>query len=125
MYPRLYDIFFSSIIYVYTSRFIKIIWLKYFVLLTGIMTNLYNLHNFLLIDLKILKEPIHIMKPFVNIKKGKTQIHRLFNLFIMYPLLYYSTRFLPNNLSTLVKLMVFVGSIYNLYFYLKYNCQFM
>jgi hypothetical protein len=125
MYPRLYDIFFSSIIYVYTSTFIKIIWLKYFVLLTGIMTNLYNLHNFLLIDLKILKEPIHIMKPFVNIKKGKTQIHRLFNLFIMYPLLYYSTRFLPNNLSTLVKLMVFVGSIYNLYFYLKYNCQFM
>jgi len=87
------------------------------------MTILYNLHNYLLINLKILKEPIPIMKPFINIKKGKTQMLRLCNLLIMYPLLYYSTRFLPYNLNILVKLMVFGGFIYNLYNFSKYNCQ--
>jgi hypothetical protein len=122
MYPRLYDIFFSSIIYIYTSTFIKITWLKYFILFVGIMTNLYNLHNLLLIDLKIIKEPISILKPFVNVKNGKIQIHRLYNLLIMYPILNYSTRFLPNNLSRLIKIMIIFGVIFNLYNFININC---
>jgi hypothetical protein len=123
MYPRLYDILFSGNIYIYVSTFIKIEWLKYFILLVGIMTILYNLHNFLLIDLKVIKEPIPIMKPFICKKKGKTQIHRLYNILIMYPLLLYSTRFLSYNLSKILKIMIIIGITYNLHYYLKYNKQ--
>ena len=116
---RLYDIFFSSLVYIYSSQFIKVSWLKYFVLCVGLMTNLYNLHNFLLINVRLIDEPINVLRPFVDVNNGKTQLHRLYNILLMYPLLYYSTKFMPSNLSSLMRVMIVCGLIYNSLNYLK------
>ena len=55
--------------------------LKVFMLLTGIMTIVFNGHNFLYFN-GLVKNPL----PFTHPVNGKYQIHRIWNLAVMYPL---------------------------------------
>lgn len=112
---RLYDVFISGPIYIYFSYWITETgnyFLTVFVLLTGIMTILFNLHNYLLINRKELQKPI---LPWTDPKEGKYQIHRVYNLFVMYPLLLYANIITPNKprwLTVVLYLMIFIGILF-------------
>lgn len=119
-YIRLYDVFISGPLYIvlslYTLRHNTLLGL--FVLLTGIMTIVFNLHNWLLID----KQKINKILPWTDPKQGKYQFHRLFNLLIMYPLLFYSnmiTKEKPCWLTVVLYLMIIIGFIFNLYWFVR------
>ena len=115
---RLYDVFISGPIYIYFSSFIENVFLMAFVLITGVMTILFNLHNYLLIDQKKLKKS---MLPWVDPEEGKYQWHRLYNLLIMYPILFYANYITrkPKWLTVILYLMIIGGFAFNLYWYVK------
>jgi hypothetical protein len=117
-YVRLYDVFISGPIYIYFSLYIKNQLLKIFVFLTGFLTIIFNLHNFLFIDKGTLKKSII---PWTDPKEGKYQIHRIYNLFIMYPLLFYANYITkkPKWLTIILYLMIFIGFLFNLYWFIK------
>ena len=107
-YIRLYDVFVSGPIYILFSFYIKSALLRLFVFLTGLMTILFNLHNYLLIDKQKLKKPII---PWVDPKEGKYQWHRIYNIIIMYPLLFYANYITkkPKWLTVIIYLMIIIG----------------
>lgn len=128
---RLYDVFISGPIYIILSIFVfelskikkNYIFLGIFVLLTGIMTIIFNLHNWLLIDKKKLKKKII---PWADPKEGKYQWHRLFNLIIMYPLLFYANYITinkPKLLTILIYIMIICGFLFNLYWFLRLSTR--
>lgn len=116
---RLYDVFFSGPIYIYLSTFVTHKILKVLIFTIGLFTILYNLHNYLYFNNKINK-PIPLFEKFVT-TEGKSQVHRLYNLFIMYPFIIYINKLTASNpkkpkwLTTLIYAMVVVGVLYNLY----------
>ena len=116
---RLYDVFFSGPIYIYLSTFVTHKILKVLIFVIGLFTILYNLHNYLYFNNKIDK-PIPFFEKFVT-TEGKSQVHRLYNLFIMYPFIIYINKLTASNpkkpkwLTTLIYAMVVVGVLYNLY----------
>ena len=118
---RLIDVFFTGPLQIIVSTYVKYTGLKLFMLITGILNILYNLHNYLLIDRKILKEPVFFFRPFVDLRDGKTQPHRLYNLIVMYPIFLYV--FLTTDLPTVVKIIfamnILVGVVFNFYFFNK------
>jgi len=117
---RLIDIFLSGPLQILVSMYIANTHvLRYFMLLTGIMNIIYNSHNYLLFGSTI-QSPFPIIKRFVDLKNGKTQLHRLYNLFIMYPifiiiLLKYH---MPFSIKFLFLINIFIGVSYNLFYYL-------
>lgn len=117
---RLIDIFISGPLQILVSTYIANTHvLRYFMLLTGIMNIIYNSHNYLLFGSTI-QSPFPIIKRFVDLKNGKTQLHRLYNLFIMYPifiiiLLKYH---MPFSIKFLFLINIFIGVSYNLFYYL-------
>ena len=116
-YARLGDVLITGPLQIYVSTFITQPLLRYFMLLTGILNILYNGHNFLLFN-KLIKNPVSVFKPFVHLKNGKHQIHRLYNILIMYPIFAYillTVKF-PKIISILFFTDIVIGLLFNLYF---------
>jgi len=118
-FDRLYDVFLSGPLYIYLSTFIsntKPI-LKIFVFLTGLATIIYNGHNWLFLNTYWLQMPL--FPNFVDLKNGKTQPHRIFNLLVMYPVLVWSNYITkkPTWLTNLIYTIITLGFLFNLYNY--------
>lgn len=126
MNTRLYDVFISGPIYILISTYINDNnsnnnsnnnnkFLKYFMLITGVLNILYNGHNYLYFNYKYPLNPL--FDKFVDRKSGKTQIHRLYNLLIMYPIFLYVYWYikLPKLLSKIFLFMIIIGFSFNLY----------
>lgn len=116
---RLFDVFFSGPLQIIVSNYIRISILRYFMLFTGILSIIYNGHNFLLFNSTI-KQPLPILNKFIHLKNGKYQLHRLYNLIIMYPIFIYVLLnvVMPIELRILLLINIVVGFVYNLFYYL-------
>ena len=114
---RLLDVFYIGPIDILVSSYVDNKILKYFTLLIGIANILYAGHNFLYLNAKLIKTPWKIYRPFLH-KDGKTQILRLYNLLLMYPILIYiyNTTIMPRWLRILFLLNIVSGFIYNLFY---------
>ena len=112
---RLVDVFITGPLQIYVSTFLKNIYFKYFILLTGVLNITFNGYVFLLKS-KYIKQKHRYLKYFIT-ENGKTQIHRLYNLFIMYPIfLYIILNFkLPTHLQLIFFINIVTGFIFNLY----------
>ena len=84
---RIIDIFISGPLQIYISLFLKNLFLKYFMLMTVILNIAFNGYVFLL-EIKFIKRKHSYLKHIIT-EDGKTQIHRLYNLTIMYPVFLY------------------------------------
>lgn len=117
---RLIDVFITGPLQIFISFFLKITFFKYFMLITGILNIIYNGYVFLLKN-KFIKK---IHSPFKHLitKNGKTQLHRLYNLFIMYPIfIYILLHFkLPSYLQALFYMNIVVGFAFNLYYFVSF-----
>ncbi len=118
---RLIDVFFTGPLYLLISSYMKNVYLKYYMLIVGISNIIYNGHNYLLFDENIKSPflPLPILKSLIDPKHGKTQMHRIYNLLIMYPIFTYIVLFtkLPYILSILLTIDIFIGFFYNLYYF--------
>jgi hypothetical protein len=114
---RLIDVFITGPLQVYISSLIKVFFFKCFMLATGILNIMFNGYLFLLHS-NYIKKPHPFLKNFIS-KDGKHQIHRLYNLTIMYPIfLYVLLRFILSwRLYIIFLLNIIIGFIYNLYFF--------
>jgi len=120
---RLIDVFMSGPLQIIISTYITHSpLLRYFMLMTGVINILYNGHNFLLFN-STLKRPLPILKPFIHPKNGKYQLHRLYNLIIMYPIFIYVLLniVMPFELRILLLINIVIGFVYNAYYYTKYD----
>jgi hypothetical protein len=120
---RLIDVFMSGPLQIIISTYITHSpLLRYFILMTGVINILYNGHNFLLFN-STLKRPLPILKPFIHPKNGKYQLHRLYNLIIMYPIFIYVLLniVMPFELRILLLINIVIGFVYNAYYYIKYD----
>jgi hypothetical protein len=117
---RLMDVFMSGPLQIIVSTYItRSALLRYFMLITGILNILYNGHNFLFFE-SILKKPLPILNKFIHLKNGKHQLHRLYNLIIMYPVFTYVllTIAMPFELRIMLLINIVIGFFYNLYYYI-------
>ena len=114
---RIVDVFISGPLQIYVSTFLKG-FLKWFMLITGIMNILYNGHNVLFFNNYIK----NYIKPITTVH-GKTQIHRIYNIIIMYPIFLYIILYckLPRYIIILLLINMIVGFSYNLYYLYKYR----
>ena len=114
---RLLDIFISGPLQIYISTFLKG-FLKWFMLVTGTSNILYNGHNYLYFHDYIK----NYIKP-ITTTNGKTQIHRIYNLLIMYPIFLYIMLYckLPIYVTILLFLNIISGFSYNLYNLYEYR----
>jgi len=119
--PRLIDVFLSGPLQLLISSYIaRPSILHYYMAITGLTNILYNGHNFLLFN-SILKQPLPFIKPFVDLQNGKTQLHRFYNLVIMYPIfiIVLLRVDMPSVVKVLFLINIMVGIVYNLYYYLS------
>ena len=116
---RLIDVFITGPLQIYISTFLKNEFLKYFMLITGILNIIYNGHNYLLFN-NTIKQSIPILQPFVS-KDGKYQLHRIYNLVIMYPIFLYIALYceLPYYIRIIFFIDIFIGFLFNLYNFIK------
>ena len=114
---RLVDVFISGPLQIYISTFLKG-FLKWFMLVTGISNILYNGHNVLYFNNYIK----NYIKP-ITTTNGKTQIHRIYNLLIMYPIFLYIMLYckLPKYVTIILLLNIIIGFSYNLYYLYEYR----
>ena len=114
---RIVDVFISGPLQIYVSTFLKG-FLKWFMLITGIMNIIYNGHNVLFFNNYIK----NYIKPITTVH-GKTQIHRIYNIIIMYPIFLYIILYckLPRYIIILLLINMIVGFSYNLYYLYKYR----
>lgn len=122
---RLFDVFVSGPLQIIISTYItrsSLSLLRYFMLITGILNIIYNGHNFLLFD-SILKQPLPILNKFIHLKHGKFQLHRLYNLIIMYPIFIYVLLNIgmPFELRILLLINIVIGFLYNLFYFINYS----
>ncbi len=112
---RIIDIFISGPLQIYISLFLKNVFLKYFMLMTGILNIAFNGYVFLL-ENKFIKRKHSYLKHIIT-EDGKTQIHRLYNLTIMYPVFLYILLHckLPIFIRFAFFINIVIGFIYNLY----------
>jgi hypothetical protein len=87
-------------------------------IITGISNILYNGHNVLFFNNHIK----NYIKP-ITTAHGKTQIHRIYNIMIMYPIFLYIILYckLPRYVIILLLINMIVGFSYNLYYLYKYS----
>jgi len=93
--------------------------LRLFMIITGIMSIIYNGHNYLHYNYKYNK----IFSMFVSNKyQGKTQIHRLYNILVMYPIFayIYMTKSLPKYLEYILLMDIVLGILYNMINFIQY-----
>jgi hypothetical protein len=112
---RILDIFISGPLQIYVSLLLKNKFLKYFIFITGILNIAFNGYVFLLKSKYIRKK--HRYLKYLITEDGKRQIHRLYNLTIMYPIFLYIL--LHCKLPVFIQFAFFsnivIGFIYNLY----------
>ena len=117
-HTRLVDVFYLGPFQIYVGNHIKgnnI--LKYFMYINGVLTILFNGHNYLYINRGVIKKSF----PFVHDVEGKFQIQRLYNILIMYPLFFYASKVsdIPESHKKLFRLNIIVGFLYNLFWFSK------
>ncbi len=112
---RLLDVFITGPLQIYISTLLKNIFFKYFMLITGVLNIIFNGYVYLL-ESKYIKRKHPYLKHIIT-ENGKTQIHRLYNLFIMYPIfLYILLNFkLPPYLQLVFFINIIIGFIFNLH----------
>ena len=113
---RLWDVFVLGPIYIYISTFIDNIVLKLLMIVYGVTNIIYNLHNYLLLNAKVIDKPWKIIDWMVDKVEGKTQNHRLYNVIVMYPFflyIWYNIE-LPKWLTNFFIIDIILGFIYNL-----------
>ena len=115
---RLIDVFLDGPFQIYVGTIIQNKFLKFFMIYTGISNILFNGHNYLCIDLKKICIEYGGYHPVM----GKYQIHRLYNLLIMYPIFYFASQQpeLPQSVRLLLLLNIIIGFLYNLYYFIQY-----
>ena len=80
---RLFDDFLLGPLDIVISKYIKNKYLKYFMIYTGVTNILFNGYNYLYLEKKIFKKQDNwFLNLIIDDEHGKTQIHRLYNLFI-------------------------------------------
>lgn len=115
---RLLDVFYTGPLQIYIGLQIPTTPLRFFMVFTGICTILYNLHNYLYIDKKLIKT--NYFNGFTHPVHGKYQWHRLYNLFVMYPIfLYVYYNYSKAALSNLFLLNIIVGWLFNAWNFVK------
>jgi len=130
---RLGDVFIIGPITMMFSKYIKLDWLKSLVWLAGLLTVVYNLINFLKFTVgiphnKMVPNPIRDL--LYHPKHGKTQLQRLINLIIMYPLFWYSLSHLKSippskmYIKWLFQFFLYIGFVYNLNNYIAIQHKF-
>jgi hypothetical protein len=106
---RVYDVLISGPLWLYLGSLVDEPWLQLFVYVVGGGTIFYNAHN-----LCCLETP---QIPMVHQKHGKTQVHRLYNVLIMYPLLWYANERTRNKklkwVTFMYSILIIVGLVYN------------
>lgn len=118
---RIMDILVNGPGQIFVGSKIKIKWLSLFMISIGTCTICWNLFAYLYSFNYIKKIPKYVM-PFINKKYGKSQIQRIFNLCIMYPIFIYAYFKARTRLSIFVQYL----SIVNIIFGFTYNAnQFM
>ena len=112
---RLIDVFITGPLQIYISTFLKNIFFKYFMLITGVLNITFNGYVYLLKS-KYIKKKHPYLKHIIT-ENGKTQIHRFYNLLVMYPIfLYILLNFkLPPYLQLVFLINIIIGFIFNLY----------
>ena len=115
---RIVDVFITGPLQIYISLFLKNVFLKYFMLITGILNIAFNGYVFLL-ESRFIKRKHRYLKYFIT-EDGKTQLHRLYNLIIMYPIfLYILLHFkIPNFVQFAFSMNIIIGFVYNLYYFI-------
>jgi hypothetical protein len=103
---RLFDIFYTVPLRLYLSQFIDNKFLKYYLFIEGVFVILFNSYNYLR----------------YNKGNSKPQIHRLYNICVMYPIHIY---IMLSSQFTNIQLFLFItitlpGFIYNTYNYIHY-----
>jgi len=119
--PRLFDVFYTGPSRLYLSSFIKDKYLRKYILIEGILTILYNGYNYLRFQ-KGISLPIPFINDYTDKEKGKPQLHRLYNILVMYPLHLY---IISKSDFTKFQLLLFLsititGFIFNTYNYIHY-----
>lgn len=114
MDARIVDIFLLGPIQVLIGLYVKNPILKLFMIITGIANIIYNGHNFLYFQYG--RDITPMFQTIVDPKHGKTQLHRIYNIVIMYPIfLYiYLTIQLPLWLKIIFFLDITIGFAFNL-----------
>jgi hypothetical protein len=112
---RIIDVFVTGPLQIYVSLCLKNVFLKYFMLITGILNIAFNGYVFLL-ENKVIKRKHSYLQHIIT-EDGKTQKHRLYNLIIMYPIfLYILLHFkIPTFIQFAFSVNIIIGFIYNLY----------
>ena len=112
---RLLDVFITGPLQIYISTLLKNIFFKYFMLITGLLNIIFNGYVYLL-ESKYIKKKHAYLKHIIT-ENGKTQIHRLYNLIVMYPIfLYILLNFkLPPYLQLVFFINITIGFIFNLH----------
>lgn len=131
---RLADVFLIGPITILFSFFVKEWWLSLFILLAGVLTTVYNGLNWANLNLEFVPVikwiPKGWKKNFIHPIRGKTQLVRLINLLVMYPLFAYaywkvrkdlpgSTPFIQKVIIDIFGFFVFAGFLYNLKNFVK------
>ena len=114
---RIADVLISGPLQIYVSTYLHG-FLKIFMFVTGVCNIIYNGHNYLTVNNYI--KPIYFIEQFVS-KNGKYQIHRIYNLIVMYPIFLYIVLYqnLPKYVYILLACDIILGYMYNLYYLLK------
>ena len=122
-YDRLADVFIDGPLQIYIGTLLpKYSFLQLFMIFTGLSSIVFNGHNFLYIDAKVLSNPLipYVVHP----QNGKYQIHRVWNLLVMYPIFYIVSQRpeLQNTgwILTLFRITIIIGFLYNLYYFIQY-----
>ena len=112
---RLVDVFITGPLQIYISTLLKNIFFKYFMLITGLLNIIFNGYVYLL-ESKYIKKKHAYLKHIIT-ENGKTQIPRLYNLIVMYPIfLYILLNFkLPPYLQLVFFINITIGFIFNLH----------
>lgn len=115
---RLFDVFLTGPLQIYVGAHVNDnLILRVCMVGCGVMTILYNLHNAMYIDTRLLRS--NYFGSFTNPRNGKTQLHRMYNLIVMYPIFYYVYKTYPTKVSVLFLLEIVVGFLFNLYNFIK------
>ena len=116
---RLFDVFLLGPLDIVISKYIENVYLKIFMIYTGVTNILFNGYNYLYLEKKIFKKQDNwFLNLIIDDEHGKTQPHRLYNLLIMYPIMFYIYKKikLPKILSILLVTKIIIGFIYNFYY---------
>lgn len=117
MVSRLVDVFLTGPLQVYMGTRVRdVMLLRTFMVVTGVLTIAYNLHNYLYLEQGVIRNQLGALTHPVH---GKRQWHRAYNLVVMYPVFYYVYVHYPSNVSFPFLINIILGFAYNLYNFVK------